>query len=82
MRDFRPISLIGSIYKILSKVLPNRLTKMLPDVISDNQSAFVNGRQILDSVVAAHELSDSRHKQNRPGVLCKLDFEKACDMVD
>lgn len=50
IKDFHPISLIGSLYKILAKVLAKRLRKVLPDIISDNQGAFVDGRQILNGV--------------------------------
>lgn len=82
MRDFHPISLIKSLHKILATVLANRLQKVLPYVISDNQGAFVNGRQNLDSVLVAHECVDSRNRQQTPRVVCKMDFEKAYDMVD
>lgn len=58
IKDFRPISLIESIYKILAKVLANCLMKVLPDIISDIQSAFVDGHQILESVIVAHESVD------------------------
>lgn len=44
---FRPISLVGSIYKLISKVLARRLSKVLGEVIGENQNAFVEGRQIL-----------------------------------
>ncbi|GJU27629.1 hypothetical protein Tco_1166250 [Tanacetum coccineum] len=46
--DFGPISLIGSVYKVVTKVLANRLAPVIADLISDTQSAFVAGRQILD----------------------------------
>ena len=82
LRDFRPISLIGSLYKILAKVLANWLRRVLPEVISDFQGAFVDGRQILDTVLIAHECMDSRFKQHCPGLICKLDFEMAYNMVD
>ncbi len=75
--DFRPISLIGSIYKILSKVLANRLRKVLGGLSSESQNAFVGGRQTLDSVLIANECLDSRIKCRIPGVVCKLDIEKA-----
>ncbi|GKA07971.1 RNA-directed DNA polymerase, eukaryota, partial [Tanacetum coccineum] len=48
VNDFRPISLIGCVYKIVTKVLANRLKEVISDIVSDTQSAFVSGRQILD----------------------------------
>ena len=54
IKDYRPISLIGGLYKILAKVLANRLRRVLPEIGSDIQGAFVDGRQILDSVLIAH----------------------------
>ncbi|GJZ06158.1 RNA-directed DNA polymerase, eukaryota [Tanacetum coccineum] len=51
MKDFRPITLIGSLYKIIAKILANRLVVVLEDLVSDVQSAFVAKRQILDGSV-------------------------------
>lgn len=53
IKDFRPISLIGSLYKILAKVLANRLSKVLNEVISKTQSTIVDGCQILDNTLIA-----------------------------
>lgn len=58
LNEFRPISLIGCIYKILSKILAARLRKVLDDLISVNQSAFVGNRHILDGVVVINEAID------------------------
>jgi hypothetical protein len=82
IKDFRPISLIGSVYKLLSKVLADRLKEVLDDLISESQNAFVGGRQMLDSVLIANECLDSRLKRRQPGVICKLDIEKAYDHVN
>jgi hypothetical protein len=56
--DFRPISLVSSVYKILSKVLANRLRMVVGNVVSASQSAFIKGRQILDGILIANELVD------------------------
>jgi hypothetical protein len=82
LKDFRPISLVGGMYKIIAKLLANRLKVVLGKIISPSQSAFVKGRQILDSVLIANECLDSRLKASLPGVLCKLDLEKAYDHVN
>ena len=81
IRDYRPISLIGSMYKLLSKVLANRFRVMLDGLISDSQNSFVGGRQMLDSVLIANECLDSRIKSTAPRIICKLVIEKAYDHV-
>ena len=56
MRKFKPIALINCSFKIFSKALNNRLIKIIDRLISPNQTAFIQGRYILESVVAAHEI--------------------------
>ena len=82
LKDFRPISLVGGLYKWLTKVLANRLKGVLAKVISMTQNAFVEGRQIMDAVLIVNEAIDLILKSNRETVLCKLDIEKAYDHVE
>ncbi|GAU18658.1 hypothetical protein TSUD_124910 [Trifolium subterraneum] len=79
--DFRPISLVGSLYKLVSKVLAGRLAKVMPKLISPNQSAFIKGRQLVDGVVAVNEVIDLARKLKRACFIFKVDFEKAYDSV-
>ncbi|GAU36456.1 hypothetical protein TSUD_166220 [Trifolium subterraneum] len=82
LNDFRPISLVGSLYKILAKVLANRLRQVVRSVVSEVQSAFVVARQILDGIMIANEIVDDARRHRKELVLFKADFEKAYDSVD
>ena len=76
LKDLRPINLVGSLYKILSKVLANRIKSVMELIISQSQNAFVEGRQILDAVPIANEVVDSILRRKEKGILCKLDIER------
>ena len=79
--DFRPINLLGGLYKLLAKVLANRIKNVIGRVVSSDQNAFVRGRQILDASLIANEVIDSWQKRGEKGLICKLDIEKAYDSV-
>ncbi|GKV02143.1 hypothetical protein SLEP1_g14613 [Rubroshorea leprosula] len=62
LKDYCPISLIGCDYKLLAKVLANRLKLVMPEIISETQSAFLGGRQLIDDVLALNEVVDEVKK--------------------
>ena len=82
IKDYKPISLLGGLYKILAKVLANRLRRVIDKVVSPSQNAFVKGRQILDAALIVNEAVDSMLRRTDSGLVCKLDIEKAYDHLN
>jgi hypothetical protein len=85
LKDLRPISLCNVGYKLISKVIANRLKVILGDLISPNQSAFIPGRLISDNTILAYEMSHfMRRKKKGKDVFMalKLDMSKAYDRVE
>ena len=79
LRDFRPISLV-SLYKLLAKVLGNRLKRVVERVVSDSQHAFVEGRLILDAILIANDALDSRYKSPERGLFANWALKRPMAM--
>ncbi|KAL4385972.1 hypothetical protein GQ457_09G021960 [Hibiscus cannabinus] len=82
VNDFRPISLVSSVYKIVAKVLSRRLVGCMEEVIGDNQFAFLQGKQITDCVLIANETIEDIRRRKRAALVFKADFQKAYDTID
>ena len=81
LHEYRPISLVRCIYKIIDKILSNRLKLVLSTIIDYKQSAFIKDRGLLDGVVMANEVIEEVCNNRMQCLIVKLDFEKAYDSV-
>jgi hypothetical protein len=84
VNQFRPISLCNNIYKVMSKVMVNRLKESMQFLISPYQTGFIPGRCIHENIVVAQEMVHSMHKMTgKVGYFAiKVDLTKAYDMLD
>ena len=82
LRNWRPISLLNNDYKIVTKALVLRLEKVLPTIISPNQTGYVKGRYIGESIRIITDMMFLTKKKNIPGLAVFLDFEKAFDSIE
>jgi hypothetical protein len=82
MKNFRPIILLNCSFKFFGKLITSRLERTCQRIIAKEQSVFLRGGFILESVVVAHEVLHSVHKNKEPEVIIKLDYEKAYDRVN
>lgn len=79
--QYRQISLVGSLYKIILKVLSCRIKNVLPVAIDDSQSTFQKDKGMLDSILVANEVLKELRRNGRRGMCLKVDYEKAYDSI-
>ncbi|GJV52623.1 RNA-directed DNA polymerase, eukaryota [Tanacetum coccineum] len=79
--DYRPISLIGSLYKVVTKILATRLSVVISGLISDVQTAFLPNRQILDDPFIISEILSWCKQKSQQAMIFKVDFAKAYDSI-
>jgi exonuclease III len=78
---FRPISLCNTGYKLITKIIANKLKKILPTIIPENQGGFIKGRKIVDNITLVQEALHSRNQRKYKGMIIKLDLANAFDRV-
>lgn len=83
LKNYKPISLLSSVYKIVSKNLTSCLKSVMKGIIAQPQGDFIDGRQILGGVlILANECIEDKQISGKWRVICKLDVEKAYDHVN
>jgi hypothetical protein len=73
LKDFRPISLVHSVAKLVAKILAMRLAPRMPELVDCTQSAFIRGRCIHDNFVLVRQTAVTMHRRKLPALLLKLD---------
>lgn len=82
LKDYRPISCCNIVYKVISKIIANRLKPILQECISSNQAAFLKGRSLGENVLLASELIRNYQKPSSPkSCMLKVDIRKAFDTI-
>ena len=81
IKRYRPISLCNSSYKILSKIILNRIKKVIRHLISENQGGFIARRNIYDNILLLQEVIHSSHNHKEAGMAIKLDVASAFDRI-
>ena len=81
LRNWRPITLLNSIYKFYSSILAERIKIVLPKLIHTDQKGFINGRFIGENTRLIYDIIHECSQQNSKGLIVLIDFEKAFDSI-
>lgn len=80
--NWRPITLLNNDYKLIAIIYASRIKKVLPSIINEDQKAYIEGRQITESVRLTQDVIDIYDKENQPGAIIFLDQQKAYDRIE
>jgi exonuclease III len=81
LKNWRPISLLNLSYKLMSSCIAQRIKMVLDSIIHEDQKGFIPGRFIGENIRLLYDIIFETQKQNKPGMLLLIDFEKAFDTV-
>ena len=81
LKNWRPISLLNTDYKMLTKLLANRLQEVIPSIVSEDQAGYIKSRYIGENVRTILDIIEYTSLMHNPGLMVFLDFEKAFDTV-
>ena len=81
LKNWRPITLLPSLYKIISTVINNRFRKVLPSLVHQDQKGFVDGRYMGEVTRQLYDTIEDAHTHDKKGLIVGVDFEKAFDSL-
>ena len=82
LKNWRPLSLLNSDYKLISKALAARMKRYLAYVVNSDQTGFINGRYIGENIVRIFDIMDYTEEHDIPAVIMSIDYEKAFDFIE
>lgn len=82
LKNYRPITMLNTDFKILAKILANRLKEVIPSIIKTNQAYSIKGKDIADITMSIRDTIRYMKEKNEDGYIISLDFEKAFDRVE
>ena len=82
LKNLRPLSILTNDYKILAKAMANRLKSVLPTIISDTQSGFMEGRNIQDNICQTMDVIAHINQSGKKAVVVSIDFQKCFDRIE
>ena len=81
LNNWRPLTLLNTDYKIVTKAIANRIKKYLPNIINSSQTGFIKGRYTGENIRLIQQTIEKMENENMPGLLFFADFEKAFDSI-